>query len=59
MWTGPVGTRKVVAWSEPLPLAAVKEVAREHEVGTEGQKATFPIFLGIEVDPLENGGNAE
>lgn len=28
IWTGPVGTRKVVAWSEPLPLASVKEVAR-------------------------------
>ena len=31
IWTGPVGTRKVVAWSEPLPLASVKEVARAHE----------------------------
>ena len=30
IWTGPVGTRKVVAWSEPLPLAAVKDVARAH-----------------------------
>ena len=27
IWTGPVGTRKVVAWSEPLPLASVKAVA--------------------------------
>jgi len=27
-WTGPVGTRKVVAWSEPISLAAVKDVAR-------------------------------
>ena len=31
IWTGPVGTRKVVAWSEPLPLASVKEVARAHD----------------------------
>ena len=31
VWTGSVGTRKVVAWSEPLPLAAVKDVARTHE----------------------------
>ena len=31
MWTGPVGTRKVVAWSAPLPLASVKAVAREHD----------------------------
>ena len=30
-WTGSVGTRKVVAWSEPLPLAEVKDVARAHE----------------------------
>jgi diacylglycerol O-acyltransferase len=30
LWTGPVGTRKVVAWSEPLPLADVKQVARTH-----------------------------
>ena len=31
IWTGQVGTRKVVAWSDPLPLAAVKEVARTHQ----------------------------
>jgi diacylglycerol O-acyltransferase len=31
MWTGSVGTRKAVAWSEPLSLAAVKEVARAHD----------------------------
>ena len=31
MWTGSVGTRKVVAWSEPLDLASVKEVARAHD----------------------------
>lgn len=31
IWTGSVGTRKVVAWSEPLPLASVKEVARRHD----------------------------
>ena len=31
IWTGQVGTRKVVAWSEPLPLASVKEVARTHD----------------------------
>lgn len=30
IWTGPVGTNKVVAWSEPLPLASVKEVAKAH-----------------------------
>jgi diacylglycerol O-acyltransferase len=30
-WTGEVGTRKVVAWSEPLPLDAVKQVARAHD----------------------------
>ena len=30
IWTGTVGTRKVVAWSEPLPLAAVKDVAHAH-----------------------------
>jgi diacylglycerol O-acyltransferase len=30
IWTGSAGTRKVVAWSEPLPLAEVKEVARAH-----------------------------
>jgi diacylglycerol O-acyltransferase len=30
IWTGPVGTDKVVAWSDPLPLASVKEVARTH-----------------------------
>jgi diacylglycerol O-acyltransferase len=30
IWTGPVGTHKVVAWSEPLPLASVKEVAQAH-----------------------------
>ena len=27
-WTGPVGTRKAVAWSRPLPLSDVKAVAR-------------------------------
>jgi diacylglycerol O-acyltransferase len=31
IWTGSVGTRKLVAWSEPLPLASVKEVARAHD----------------------------
>lgn len=31
IWTGPVGTRKVVAWSDPLPLAEVKEVARARD----------------------------
>jgi diacylglycerol O-acyltransferase len=31
IWTGRVGTNKVVAWSEPLPLASVKEVARAHD----------------------------
>ncbi len=31
MWTGAVGSRKAVAWSEPLSLASVKDVAREHE----------------------------
>ena len=30
IWTGPVGTRKAVAWSAPLPLADVKAVARAH-----------------------------
>ena len=30
IWTGPVGTRKAVAWSPPLPLADVKAVARAH-----------------------------
>lgn len=30
IWTGPVGTHKVVAWSEPLSLASVKEVAQAH-----------------------------
>ena len=30
IWTGSVGMRKVVAWSEPLPLASVKNVARAH-----------------------------
>jgi diacylglycerol O-acyltransferase len=30
IWTGSVGTRKVVAWSDPLPLASVKEAARAH-----------------------------
>lgn len=29
-WTGAVGTRKAVAWSAPLPLASVKQVARAH-----------------------------
>jgi diacylglycerol O-acyltransferase len=28
IWTGSAGSRKGVAWSEPLPLAAVKAVAR-------------------------------
>ncbi|MFW2384027.1 MAG: WS/DGAT domain-containing protein, partial [Acidimicrobiales bacterium] len=31
IWTGPVGTRKVVAWSKPIRLVSVKEVARAHE----------------------------
>ncbi len=31
IWTGSVGTHKVVAWSEPLPLASVKDVARTHD----------------------------
>jgi diacylglycerol O-acyltransferase / wax synthase len=31
-WTGAVGTRKAVAWSEPLSLADVKAVASAHEV---------------------------
>lgn len=31
IWTGRVGTRKEVAWSEPIPLAAVKDVARAHD----------------------------
>ncbi len=31
IWTGSVGTRKVVAWSKPLPLASVKGVARDHD----------------------------
>ena len=31
IWTGSVGTRKGVAWSDPLPLASVKEVARAHD----------------------------
>ncbi len=31
IWTGAVGARKVVAWSDPLPLASVKEVARAHQ----------------------------
>jgi diacylglycerol O-acyltransferase len=30
IWTGTVGTRNLVAWSEPLPLAEVKQVARDH-----------------------------
>ncbi len=30
-WTGPVGTRKAVAWSAPLPLDDVKAVARAHD----------------------------
>ncbi|MGD9700969.1 MAG: WS/DGAT domain-containing protein [Acidimicrobiia bacterium] len=30
-WSGPVGTRKAVAWSAPLPLARVKEVARAND----------------------------
>ena len=30
IWSGPVGTRKAVAWSAPLPLAEVKAVARAH-----------------------------
>lgn len=31
IWTGTVGPRKQVAWSEPLPLAEVKAVARAHD----------------------------
>jgi diacylglycerol O-acyltransferase len=31
IWTGSVGTQKAVAWSEPLPLASVKDVARAHD----------------------------
>ncbi|MFP5488444.1 MAG: wax ester/triacylglycerol synthase domain-containing protein, partial [Acidimicrobiia bacterium] len=31
IWTGRVGTRKEVAWSEPLPLDEVKAVARAHD----------------------------
>jgi diacylglycerol O-acyltransferase len=31
IWTGKAGPRKMVAWSEPLPLPAVKQVAREHD----------------------------
>jgi diacylglycerol O-acyltransferase len=31
-WTGTVGTRKAVAWSAPLALTRVKEVARAHDV---------------------------
>ncbi len=31
-WTGPVGSHKAVAWSEPLPLTEVKRVARAHGV---------------------------
>jgi diacylglycerol O-acyltransferase len=30
IWTGTAGTDKAVAWSEPLPLAEVKAVARAH-----------------------------
>lgn len=30
IWTGSVGPRKVVAWSEPLPLAELKDVAHAH-----------------------------
>lgn len=30
-WTGEVGPRKVVAWSDALPLDAVKHVAHAHE----------------------------
>ena len=31
-WTGTVGARKAVAWSAPLALARVKDVARAHHV---------------------------
>jgi diacylglycerol O-acyltransferase len=31
IWTGAAGTKKVVAWSEPIPLAEVKAVAHAHD----------------------------
>jgi diacylglycerol O-acyltransferase len=31
-WSGPVGARKAVSWSDPLPLADVKAVARANRV---------------------------
>ena len=52
IWTGPVGTRKAVAWSPPLALADVKAVARAHHATVNDVLVTC---VGERCTPTSNG----